>query len=432
MRVRKKNLLAVLAVSIGLHSTSYALEDHDLLFVLAASQALMAFQQPFIEVTSTEAIYLREAKVLPLPDTQCMSTEIPGEQVCVGNSFPTRLRLQPDKNLKLGLHPLCITELNYPPPNNTSNPAFISDPLFLRQNIFPELNPEAKAIATEVLQGAEQQREIIKSIRQRVQIWPLRNPNVNLDEPEEENDEEDTDIKWWSLESEIDMAEDENDRLQIQHDDAILLEPDTRYCFSPDTGNNYQNNSQGVADNNSGDEADIDSGDEADIDSSVQSISVSSDPCPVSIENSKYCDDQLLKKIKVAPLSDEETTGVTVEAASSSHYEKSVRPHTDLKPYECVFDGCGKVFSLGRDLRAHLHSHPVEKPYECGAEGCSRAFSQKNHLVIHQRTHSVEKPYKCGTLGCSKVFSQKHDLRVHQRTHTVRRRQSDYSGPSRG
>ena len=44
------------------------------------------------------------------------------------------------------------------------------------------------------------------------------------------------------------MAEDEDDRLQVQHDDAILLEPDTRYCLSPDTSRNDENDNQIVVD----------------------------------------------------------------------------------------------------------------------------------------------------------------------------------------
>ena len=156
MHVQKKTLLLVVVVSIGFHSTCYPLEDSFTLFALAASKALMAFKQPFIEVMSTEVVYLREASVLPLPDTQCMFTEISGEQMCVGNSFPTRLRLQPDENLKLGLQPLSIAEFNYNTPHNASAPVLISDPLFLRQDIFPELNPEAKAIATEILQGSRE------------------------------------------------------------------------------------------------------------------------------------------------------------------------------------------------------------------------------------------------------------------------------------
>ena len=469
MYVQKKRLLIVTAVSMGLQSTCYALEDSFTLFALAASKALMVFQPPFIEITSTEAVYLREANALPLPGTQCMFTEISGEQMCVGNGFPTRLRLQPDENLKLGLHPLSIAEFNYNTPYNTpydsSAPIFISDPLFLRQDIFPEPDPVAKAVTTEILQGAERQRELIKESRQRIRMWPLRSPNVNLDEPEEENGEEDTDIEWWWLEPETDMAGAEIDRLQIQYDDAILLEPDTRYCLSPDTEKDDQSDNQVVADNHSDSEDDScsdgssDSGSEdeaegeADTDSSVEFITTSIDPFPVSAEISDYWQDLVLKKIKIEPLSDEEIeteVGVTAEVVTT-HKAESILPvtrkkrtciRTDDKPHKC--ESCGKAFSQVGGLIVHLRTHSGEKPYQCVS--CDKMFSQNAHLTKHLRTHTGEKPYKCencgrafslgGSLqkhllthtgekphkceveGCGKAFSQRENLKTHGRTHT--------------
>ena len=420
---------------MGLHSTCYSLEAPLTLFALAASKVLLVFQQPFIEVTSTEVVYLREANVMSFPDTQCMFTDISGEQMCVGNGFPTRLRLQPDKNLKLGLQPLSIAELNYNTSYNASAPVLISDPLFLKQDIFPEPDPETKAIATEVLQGAERQREISRESKQRVQMSPLRSPNVNCDESEEENGEEDTDIKWWSLEPEIDTAENENDKPQIQHDDAILLEPDTRYCLFPDTGRDGENDSPVVADNNSGNEdgscsdgsSDSDSEDEADTDSSVEFISTSIDPFPVSAEISDYWQDQMLKKIKVEPLSDEETKieaniEVTVVTASTAHDVKSVPPvkrkkctRTGKKPYQC--QSCDKTFLRSQYLTKHLRTHTSEKPYKC--EVCGSSFSQSGSLRTHRRTHTGERPYKCEVCGSS--FSQSGSLQAHRRTHTGER-----------
>ena len=436
----------MIAASMGLHSTCYSLEDPLTLFALAASKAFLVFQQPFIEVTSTEAVYLREANVLPLPDTQCMFTEISGEQMCVGNGFPTRLRLQPGENLKLGLQPLSIAEFNYNTSYstfystfyntfyNTSAPAFISDPVFLGQDILPEPDPEAKAIATEILQGAERQREIIKKSRQRIQISPLRHPNVNLDEPEEENGEEDTDIEWWSLESETNMAESEseseNDRPQIQYDDAILLEPDTRYCLSPDTSRDDENNNQVVADSNSGNEDDScsdgssDSGSEdeaeADTDSSVEFISTPAGPFPVSTKVCGCWHDQMLKKIRGEPLSDEKIeTEVAVEMVSTTHGAESVppvkskkRPHTDKKPYKCK--NCGKTFSQSSSLNKHRRTHTGEKPFKC--KDCGKAFSQSGNLQTHRRTHTGEKPFLCGS--CGKTFTDSNSLNKHRRTHT--------------
>ena len=433
----------MVAVSIALHSTCHSLEAPFTLLALAASKALIIFQQPFIEVTSTEAVYLREANILPLPDTQCMFTGISGEQMCVGNGFPTQIRLQPDENVKLGFQPLSIAEFNYDIFYNASAPIFISDPLFLKQDIFPELNPEAKAIVTEVLQGAERQREIIKKSRQRIRMWPLRNPNASLDEPEEENGEEETDIEWWWLEPEIDMAEAENDRLQVQYD-ATLLEPDTRYCLSPDTEKDDENDSQVVADDNSGNEddscydesSDSDSDDEAEVktdtDSSVEFITTSTDPFPVSTEISDYWQDLMLKKIKVEPLSDEETKiDVAVAAASTAHdaahdaaheaesvppVKRKKRSRTGKKIRKCK--SCDKAFLRSDHLTIHLRTHTGEKPYECDI--CSKTFSQSYNLQTHRRTHTGEKPYKCEE--CGKMFSNGYSLKAHYHSHTGERR----------
>ena len=175
-------------------------------------------------------------------------------------------------------------------------------------------------------------------------------PTSTLDEPEEENSEEGTDIEWWSLEPEIDMAE--NDRLLVQYDDAILLEPDTRYCLSPDTSRDHENDHQVVADDNSGNEdgsssdgsSDNDSDDEAeaDTDSNDEIISTSTEP-----------------------LSDEKTKiDVTVATASIAHDIESIPsvkrkkcPHTNEKPFKCEFEGCGKAFSQNSHLNRHRCTH---------------------------------------------------------------------------
>ena len=70
----------------------------------------MTARQPPVEVTSTKAVYLEKGDALPLSGTQCIYTGVEREQMCFGNNRPTRIRLHPDKSLRLGLSPQSISQ----------------------------------------------------------------------------------------------------------------------------------------------------------------------------------------------------------------------------------------------------------------------------------------------------------------------------------
>ena len=157
-----------------------------MLFALAIGKTLITDQQPFIEVSSTEGVYVRKANAIPLSDTQCWQTETPEEQLCSGNNRPTRIRFLPDEHPKIGLYPSGISQLEY-----ALHPSPVTDPLFPGQDVLPNLNPEAKAIATEILQGVERQSEIIKIAKQqRLMLLHLSDDKM-FEELGEEDTEED-------------------------------------------------------------------------------------------------------------------------------------------------------------------------------------------------------------------------------------------------
>ena len=309
-----KQLILTVAIAFSVHSSNgHALDKSMALpFALAVGKALITTPKSFIEISSTKEVYVRKVVALPLSDTQCLHTQTQEEQVCFGNNQPTLIRLLPDDQLKIGLHSLGISQVE-----NILHPMPVADPLFPVQDglSLSELYSMAKAIAMEIQQGDDRQREIIEKAKQSRNLMLSRfRYGISFEEPEEESIEEDSDaIQWWGLKQEPDA--DDSDMAQARLDDSILLKPDTRYCFSPDSGTGARAYNRAASDDGSGGEdsdtsdesSDNDSGDdESATESDVEYIGTTFDPFPVSWEVSEYCANQVLMRIKQEPTSDSE------------------------------------------------------------------------------------------------------------------------------
>ena len=412
---------------------------------MVVGKTLMTARQPPVEVTSTKAVYLEKGDALPLPGTQCIYTGVKREQMCFGNNRPTRIRLHPDKSLRLGLPPQSISKLKY----NALFPAPIPEHL-PGQVIFPEFAPGARLIVTAIQQGAERQREITATARQNRWLWLLRSFKEHMDGVAGENAEEKNETtEWWIWEKGLYEAEevDDSNEAKIRYEDQIYeeipLKPDTSYCITPPLYNkkrirndapcdgesdseNGQN--QATRQESSDSEDDTSSNEKSDSDSKEAIRSVADPDCiiinvepgfKVAPEIAAYCDALEWAAFKQEPESDDkmpiDSEGiVTAEAHSATDDLVSPPP--------------AKKRKLSVHLKTHIETaHEGKKKYVCdwtGADGqpCNKAFGWKNHLGRHiKAVHEGKKEHICDRTGadgqpCNQAFGRKDNLRTHIET----------------
>ena len=421
-------------------SSCHALKENlSLLFTMVVVKTLMTAQQPPVELTSTKAVYLGEGDALPLPGTQCIYTGIEREQMCFGNNRPTRVRLQPDTKLKLGLSPRGISQLKY----NASSPPPIPEP-FPDKVIFPEFDSEAKSIVTTIQQGTERQYEFTETARQNRQLWLLRSCREHMDGVADEYAEEKNETtEWWMLEEVLYDTDDSNEA-KIRYEDliheGIPLKPDTSYCITPPLHNktrissdvpcdgesdNENGKNQATRQENSDSEGDAFPDEKNDSDSREEVSSVADPDCiitnvesgfEVAPEIAAYCDTLEWAAFKQEPESDDE-----MSIDSEIIVTTEVHSTTD----DLVSPSPAKKKKLSGHLKTHMETVPEGKKkhicYRTGADGqrCNKAFGQKNNLKVHIETvHEGKKKYVCDRAGadgqpCKKAFGLKSNLKVH-------------------
>ena len=402
----------------------------------------MTARKPSVEVTSTKVVYLEEGDALPLPGTQCIYTGIEREQICFGNNRPTRIRLQPDKNLKLGLSPRSISQLKY----NASFPPPIPEPL-PGQVISPGFDPEAGSIAITLQQGAGRQRDITETARQNRWLWLLRSCGEPMDGVTGEYTEEENETtEWWMLEEVLYETDDSHEakiRYEVPSHEGIPLQPDTRYCITPPLHNKTRTSSDVTCDGESDSEngqnqttwqdssdSEYDSSpDEKNDSDSKEAVSSIADPdCiitdvepgfEVSPEIAAYCDALEWAQIKQEPESDDEipmdSEGIVIAEAHST---------TD----GLVNPSPAKKRKLSGHLKTHMDTiHEGKKKHVCdktGADGqpCNKAFIYKSYLKTHIETaHEGKKEHVCDWTGangqpCHHAFGLKSNLKRHIKT----------------
>ena len=405
----------------------------------------MTARQPPVEVISTKAVYLEAGNALTLPGTQCLYTGIEREQMCFGNSRPTRIRLQSEKKLKLGLSSQSISQLRYNAPFLPPTP----EPL-PGQVIFPEFDPGARSIITALQQGAERQREITETARPNRRLLLLHSCKEHTDGVDGEYAREENETtEWWMLEEvlyEADETDDSNEA-RIRYEDriheGIPLKPDTSYCITLPSHNKTRTSSDvpcdGESDSENGQnqdtrqessdsEDDTASDEKIDSDSKEAIRSVADPDCiitnvepgfEVAPEIAAYCDALEWDAFKQEPASDEEMPidpEIIVTAEMHSTTDDLVSPPP------------AKKRKLSGHLKTHIEAvHEGKRKHVCNRTRvngrlCNQVFGHKSNLKKHMETvHEGKKEHVCDWTGadgqpCHKAFGQKGDLKRHIKT----------------
>ncbi|CDK27128.1 unnamed protein product [Kuraishia capsulata CBS 1993] len=69
-------------------------------------------------------------------------------------------------------------------------------------------------------------------------------------------------------------------------------------------------------------------------------------------------------------------------------------------PFECTFEGCGKIFSRSDHMARHSLNHSVDNRFQCEWPGCTRLFTRHDVMKKHQSRHAdrENRPKKANTV----------------------------------
>ncbi|XP_036371090.1 zinc finger protein ZXDC isoform X2 [Octopus sinensis] len=81
--------------------------------------------------------------------------------------------------------------------------------------------------------------------------------------------------------------------------------------------------------------------------------------------------------------------------ASKLCLKKHIKVHSETREvFICSRDGCGRYYTMKRNLVAHMKSYHDGRRFPCSNEGCSRSFPFKHKMLEHMKSHSRVHPLK--------------------------------------
>ncbi|EGD72056.1 hypothetical protein PTSG_11534 [Salpingoeca rosetta] len=100
------------------------------------------------------------------------------------------------------------------------------------------------------------------------------------------------------------------------------------------------------------------------------------------------------------------------DAADEAHDRKCpFPPDSTTGHFSCPHEGCGRTFTLRRNLLRHMKTHDGVKKFKCDVPGCTAAFFRRSDLKQHMITHTNEKAFVCSFPGCGKCFARRSDCK---------------------
>eukprot|EP00457_Paulinella_chromatophora_P005443 gb/GEZN01005460.1/.p1 GENE.gb/GEZN01005460.1/~~gb/GEZN01005460.1/.p1 ORF type:complete len:387 (-),score=30.92 gb/GEZN01005460.1/:527-1687(-) len=106
-------------------------------------------------------------------------------------------------------------------------------------------------------------------------------------------------------------------------------------------------------------------------------------------------------------------TGLTPSTKSSKRLGRRAISKK-VRPFLCLWPGCGERFPTHYSLKRHFKRHSGDRPHACTVEGCNGRFAEKSTLQRHLQMHNGERPFRCKFKDCGRRYADRLTCQRHE------------------